>query len=319
VYHCHILSHEEMDMMRPVSVALPPIAPNGLAYTINGSSQLVLTWNDNSINETSFLVQRTTNGTTWTDLGTVQSPLNVANTHGTRSYTDTTYSTGQPYLYRVVARNTVGYGAEFPSLTAQSVSASLGVNMPAAPTNLVGTLQSGPKVSLTWKDNATNETGFVILRSADSGVTWTQVGTAPPKSGTGGSVTYVDTSVPAGATYQYKVGAVNVAGTTYSNTITVVVPPIPLAPTIQSLTAVRAGTLERVTVTWSGGQYAANFQVQLAIASTGPWNNDGGLLPLTPTSYTTGLIARRTWWVRVGAINASGTTWSTPASVAAAP
>ena len=26
VYHCHILSHEEMDMMRPVSLALPPIA-----------------------------------------------------------------------------------------------------------------------------------------------------------------------------------------------------------------------------------------------------------------------------------------------------
>ncbi len=25
VWHCHILSHEEMDMMRPVSVALPPI------------------------------------------------------------------------------------------------------------------------------------------------------------------------------------------------------------------------------------------------------------------------------------------------------
>ncbi len=24
VYHCHILSHEEMDMMRPVSVAMPP-------------------------------------------------------------------------------------------------------------------------------------------------------------------------------------------------------------------------------------------------------------------------------------------------------
>ena len=25
VYHCHILSHEEMDMMRPVSLVLPPI------------------------------------------------------------------------------------------------------------------------------------------------------------------------------------------------------------------------------------------------------------------------------------------------------
>ena len=25
VYHCHILSHEEMDMMRPVLLALPPL------------------------------------------------------------------------------------------------------------------------------------------------------------------------------------------------------------------------------------------------------------------------------------------------------
>ena len=30
VLHCHILSHEEMDMMRPVSLALPPIKPDGL-------------------------------------------------------------------------------------------------------------------------------------------------------------------------------------------------------------------------------------------------------------------------------------------------
>ena len=35
--HCHILSHEEMDMMRPVLVAMPPIAPDGLAYSITGT------------------------------------------------------------------------------------------------------------------------------------------------------------------------------------------------------------------------------------------------------------------------------------------
>ena len=33
VYHCHILSHEEMDMMRPVSFGFPPKAPSGLALT----------------------------------------------------------------------------------------------------------------------------------------------------------------------------------------------------------------------------------------------------------------------------------------------
>ena len=71
--HCHILSHEEMDMMRPVVVAVPPIAPDGLSYAFTGSgnnTRVVLTWNDNSINETSFLVQRSPDGLAWTDLTT---------------------------------------------------------------------------------------------------------------------------------------------------------------------------------------------------------------------------------------------------------
>ena len=33
-----------------------------------------------------------------------------------------TYNSSMIYLYRIVAKNTVGYGAEFPSLTVQSVS-----------------------------------------------------------------------------------------------------------------------------------------------------------------------------------------------------
>ncbi len=28
VWHCHILSHEEMDMMRPQAVVMPPNAPS---------------------------------------------------------------------------------------------------------------------------------------------------------------------------------------------------------------------------------------------------------------------------------------------------
>ena len=60
VYHCHILSHEEMDMMRPVSVALPPNKATGLVSSITGSgnnARVVLTWSDNSINETAFVIQ----------------------------------------------------------------------------------------------------------------------------------------------------------------------------------------------------------------------------------------------------------------------
>ena len=86
VYHCHILSHEEMDMMRPVSVALPPIKADGLAFTITGNGnnrRCRDLWNDNSITETSFVVQRTTDGTTWADVGAPSpSPLDQPNTHG---------------------------------------------------------------------------------------------------------------------------------------------------------------------------------------------------------------------------------------------
>ena len=64
VWHCHILSHEEMDMMRPQTLVLPPIAPSGLTNTLSGTGtnrRAVLTWQDNSITETNFQVQRSTN------------------------------------------------------------------------------------------------------------------------------------------------------------------------------------------------------------------------------------------------------------------
>ena len=58
-YHCHILSHEEMDMMRPVSLVLPPKAPGTLSSTISGTgsnARIVLSWMDNSIAETEYVI-----------------------------------------------------------------------------------------------------------------------------------------------------------------------------------------------------------------------------------------------------------------------
>ena len=146
--HCHILSHEEMDMMRPQVVAVPPIAPDGLAYTVSGNgnnARLNLTWNDNSINETSFVVQRNA-GFGWVDVGTVLSPLTFpdTNSHGTRAFSDTTYRTSVSYSYRVVAKNTTGYGGQYPSVTAESMSSAISVGTApnGAPTNLSAALQT---------------------------------------------------------------------------------------------------------------------------------------------------------------------------------
>ena len=133
VWHCHILSHEEMDMMRPQSVAMPPVMPDGLAATFTGTGALQvanLTWNDNSITETASAAQRSTDlGATWTDVGTIVSPLDQPNIHQPRAYTDP--STFDPATtvryYRILARNSVGYVADpaYPSMTVQSVSPRL--------------------------------------------------------------------------------------------------------------------------------------------------------------------------------------------------
>jgi FtsP/CotA-like multicopper oxidase with cupredoxin domain len=61
VWHCHILGHEENDMMRPIIFQVPPPAPGNLLAAIDtGTGGVKLTWIDNSANETKFVVQRDT-------------------------------------------------------------------------------------------------------------------------------------------------------------------------------------------------------------------------------------------------------------------
>ncbi|MGO4596840.1 multicopper oxidase domain-containing protein [Terrabacter sp. 2RAF25] len=327
VIHCHILSHEEMDMMRPESVALPPRRVDGLTSSLvnvlgkNGKvvgQNVKLTWNDNSINETSFVVQRTTNGTTWIDLTTVASPLDQPNVHGARTYLDTSSDGTTPYLYRVVALNTVGYGKGFPSLTAQSISDTLGVNGPAAPTTLTAAVTAGPQVSLSWRDNATNESGFLVERSVNGGA-FAQLAT-PPARATTGTATYVDGNVTVGNTYAYRVSAVNVAGQSApTNTATVAVQ-APAQPVIATATAARVGNNERVTVTWGATSGAASYLVQWSSSPTfATTAGQSASLSGTTTSFTTANLARQIWYVRVRAVNPVGQTDSAIRTVPAAP
>ena len=157
VWHCHILSHEEMDMMHPVAVAIPPIAPDGLSYGFN-NNHVVLTWNDNSINETSFEIERN-DGSGLVPYATVDSPLVAENKHEQRTWEDTAdYDSGKVYQYQVIAKNTVGYGGEFSSVSAQSAPISVQVGGVVAPTNLTASAALIPpantnmNVVLTWGD-----------------------------------------------------------------------------------------------------------------------------------------------------------------------
>ncbi len=334
VYHCHILSHEEMDMMRPVSLALPPIKPDGLAYAVTGNGnnrRLVLTWNDNSITETAFVIQRMDWLGNWTNVGTVLSPLDVPNIHQARTFTvPGTYNPANAYNYRVVAQNTVGYGAEFPSMTVQSVSNPLPVGTaPAAPTSLTVTLQAGPQASLTWTDNATNEGGFVIERSTNGGA-FVQIGTAPARAGTG-NVTIVDTSIVAGATdntYAYQVKAVNPVGSSaYAGPATLIVPAIPAAP--GSFTAVIGpngnGNSRSVILNWADlSNNETGFTIQRATNAAFTSGLNSVTVAANVTTLTqTGLSRNTAYYYRIrannGTIIASGWVLATPQPITTAP
>jgi FtsP/CotA-like multicopper oxidase with cupredoxin domain len=278
VWHCHILSHEEMDMMHSLVFAVPPIAPTGLTGTATGT-RVDLSWLDNSAKETGFTIQRATNDSFTTGLATFNVGPNV------RTFSQNVASNTK-YWYRVFAigptvGDTQAYAGSlgFPTMSADSVSSVITVQVgaaatgvPANPTNLVATVQTGPQVRLQWRDNANNETGFVVERCAGAGCTaFTQIATPGPRTFPfPGNVTYTDTTVVPGATYRYQVWAVNAVGRSAlpaGPTANVIVPAIPAAPTSFTVAAVRAfGNNDRTTLNWAGtwATNPTNFTIERA-------------------------------------------------------
>ncbi|MBC7784592.1 MAG: DNRLRE domain-containing protein, partial [Burkholderiales bacterium] len=77
-----------------------PNAPSNAVATANGSASIVLTWNDNSTDETNFRIERRTGSGAYATLTTVSA--------GVTTYTDTSIAGGTTYTYRVFAYNVNG-------------------------------------------------------------------------------------------------------------------------------------------------------------------------------------------------------------------
>jgi FtsP/CotA-like multicopper oxidase with cupredoxin domain len=317
VWHCHILSHEEMDMMHSLVFAVPPKAPTLAAPTIGGTTnnpRVNLSWTDNSIKETGYIIQRASDGSFTTGLRSFNVPPNTV------TYQDTTVARNSQYWYRVFAVGaTVGdtqvYPTSplgFPTMSADSVSNTQPVQLgavqgtPTAPTNLTAALQTGPRVSLTWTDNATNETGFSIERCTGAGCTnFAQIAVAGARNNTG-SVTYLDTTVTAGNSYSYRVKAVNGTGpSAASNVATAAVPAIPAAPTGFTVSAVKAnGNNYTATLRWTDN--AANetsFTIQRATNATFTTNLSTFTAATNATTLTQTVNRNTTYYYRIRANN----------------
>ena len=88
-------------VVNATTTATPPSAPTTLAANAASTTQINLTWTDNSSNETGFKVERSPDGSTWTQITTT-----AANATG---YNDTTGLTANTtYYYRIRATNSAG-------------------------------------------------------------------------------------------------------------------------------------------------------------------------------------------------------------------
>ncbi len=260
VWHCHILGHEENDLMRPMRFNAPSLQP--LAATNVTVANGVVSWTDptpsnqvatygNAANEYGFRVERAvvTNGVA----GSFQALPTTAVLHAPGVNTQanaTSIADLQPltpntdYQYRVVSVNQ-------PSLSSTGATASAPFvvrTVPALPASLATTTTASTTgaltVKLTWADSS-NEAGYRVRRD---GVV---VGTLAANA-TNFSESLAKPAVE--TTHNYQVTAFNNSGEGKPAATTVVhAMSTPRAPTalVQSIARVAANNSATVSLTWA--------------------------------------------------------------------
>ncbi|HEY0705220.1 MAG TPA: Ig-like domain-containing protein, partial [Polyangia bacterium] len=175
--------------------------------------------------------------------------------------------------------------------------------IPVAPSGLSATGGTG-QASLTWVDNANNETGFRIERkvSTDPDTAFAEVGTAASNA-----TTFTNTTVAAG-TYSYRVRAYNAVGNSNpsnSANATVTAPPQPPAAPSGLVATGGAG---QATLNWvDNASNETGFKIERKLSSQA----DTSFAQIATVgagiaTYTNTSVAAGTYSYRVRANNAAG-------------
>ncbi len=168
------------------SLTTVPLAPDTLATTTVSTTEIDLTWHNNSTGATHYLVERSTDGgANFTQLASLGA--------NATSYTDTGLTEGTDYQYRVRAQDAGGYSDYTISVA--------GSTLPAGPSNLQANAAAG-EIDLTWNDNSTGESSYIVQRF--NGGAWTTIATLAADT-TSFSDTGATGGLTSGQTYQYRV------------------------------------------------------------------------------------------------------------------
>ena len=351
VWHCHILSHEENDMMRNQSYLFLETKPAKPAYSTTAVTALYngaavkLTWPDptpassastygNPQNEIGFRVWRATQSRfggvgTYSVIGTT-----LANA---TSYYDTTASTGTTYYYRVnpfnaanVTASTTNDNNYFQRSATQTYSVSINPANPSAVSSV--TLAASPASSqksgtfITFTAAASGGSGdyaYQYSLSSNGGTSYTI------KQAYSATATWTwNTTGLAGGSYVIKVDTRNAGSTaaTQANRTLTYVLTVPTPASAVTLTPSPAspqfpGTTVGFAAAASGGSGAYEYQFSLTPPSgtasvVQSWSTasswDWATTALTPGTYTVAVSARNAGSSDTPATNSLTYTLSSP-------
>ena len=280
--------------------ATAPGAPTSLGSTA-GDAQVDLSWTAPTSNGgaslSGYKVESSTNsGSSWSTV--------VADTASTdTSYTATSLTNGTAYDFRVSAINSVGTGSASDTTTATPVTT------PGVPTSL-GSTAGDAQVDLAWTAPTSNGgaslSGYKVESSTDSGSSWSTV-VADTASA---STAYTATSLTNGTAYDFRVSAINAAGTGSASSSTSATPrTTPGQPTALAGTP---GNGE-VSLSWTapestGGASISGYTVESSTDGGSNWSTS---IADTGTSSTSavvdGLSNGTVATFRVSAVNVAGT------------
>jgi len=259
----------------------------------------------------------------------------------TTSFVNDGLNVGKTYQYKVVAFNGKGDGAE-----SLAVAVTTPDDFPLPPMNLNVLGVTETTVTLSWFDQADNETGFVIERqdvpllTIDPWPPFVEIARIPtPNGGAAGGVNFTDGVNPllpllAGHTYNYRVAAYNATGVSLWNengpvtatTLGVAVFP-PAAPTALSADA-PLGLAAVVNLAWTdNADSETGFLLERALDAAFTTGLASVLLPADTVSYSDSVVDPEvTYYYRVSSFNDGGlsscsnvATVTTPGMLPAAP
>ena len=278
------------------------VGPSTLAATAVNSSQINLSWADNSSNETGFAIDRATDAAFTQNLVTTTAAQNatVASITGLNPTT--------LYYFRVRATN--GANASANSNPASAITLAPG---PAAPSGLTATVLSQTQISLSWTDNSNNELGFYLDQATDSGFS-SNLLTTPVAA----NVTTLNLSgLSPGTTYYFQVRAYNaISPSPNSNTASATtLDAAPLAPSALTATAM---SQTQINLTWADNS-SNELGFYLDRATDSGFASSVLTTPLganVTTLSVTGLSPSTTYYFQVRAYNNGGASANSAAASA---